>query len=230
MKLRSITLSRASPHAYQLTFWGDGVARCDAVDGPRPGAWQGRVDARWIDRLAPLVESLPPSRSTSPVLTIVAEDEDGRHHSFRAAHGREATELWLVSTLLDGMSANTTWAPLDVTEELDLNDWAEGISMSLRQGSCVAQGLARPEGIVVLAGSIVSPSTSPTLEENYKHERAALVSSGALVLGDHDRYVLQRHLWFQAPSASASVLAGSNTNGRKAWRDRFGRPWSEVFS
>jgi len=224
----SVTLSRRGALSYQLTVWSDGVARRDAAGGPLCGAWQGRVEARGFVHVAALVERLACADVEGGDVTIVIEGDTG-HRSVSSTVGRESDDFWHVATLLDGVSANTTWAPLDVTGAKDLNPWAGGTSVTLSQGSCLARGLATEDGLVVLAGSIVSPSTAPTLEPNYKRERTQLLEAGDLIIGENDRCVLGRHLWFGSPSAAASVVAGSNTNGRKAWRDQVGRPWSEVF-
>ena len=93
-------------------------------------------------------------------------------------------------------------------------------------GSCSARGLATTDALVVLAGSAAATSTVPTLEDTYAEQRSGLAADGGFELGS-DRFVVTRHLLFQSPSAAASVMAGSNTNGRRAWRDSHGRTWAD---
>lgn len=64
-------------------------------------------------------------------------------------------------------------------------------------------------------------------QSSYRELRSQLIDDGTLVL-DEDTFRLSRHLLFTSPSAAASVLAGSNTSGRRAWRDAAGRAWSEL--
>jgi hypothetical protein len=132
----------------------------------------------------------------------------------------------VLATLIDGMASLTNWTPLDVTGEVDLAGWASAIPMTMSGGSCSARALATTAGLVVLAGSAAATSTAPTLEDTYAEQRSRLAADGGLELGS-DRFLVTRHLMFQSPSAAASVMAGSNTNGRRAWRDSHGRSWAD---
>lgn len=227
MTTTSITLARTVPQAYQVTYWADGVARWDGLTGDRLGAWQARVEPTWTGRVRPILEALverPPHKSRAEV--TVALDMDGRRTTHSAEVGREPEALWVLATLIDGMSRLTEWAPLDITGESDLAGWASAIPMTMSVGSCSARGLAATAGMVVLAGSVAATSTAPTLEANYAKQRSKLATDGGFELG-LDRFVVTRHLLFQSPSAAASVMAGSNTNGRRAWRDSHGRTWAD---
>ena len=114
-----------------------------------------------------------------------------------------------------------------MTGSKDFASWAFGTPVWMRVGSSFASGLAAKGSIVVLAGCQASTTTSPSLESNYKEARTNLIDDGALLLeGDHFR--LTRHLHFPSPSAAASVLVGSNTSGRRAWRNAVGDTWSEL--
>ena len=225
--ITSVTLSRTVPRAYQVTYWADGVARWDGLTGDRLGAWQATVDPSWTTPVRPILDAFMercPHKGRAEV--TVALDSDGRRTTQSAQIGREPEVLWVLATLIDGMASLTEWAPLDVTGEVDLAGWASAIPMTMSVGSSSARGLASTAGIVVLAGSAAATSTAPTLEPNYADRRSSLAADGGFELGS-DRFVVTRHLLFRSPSAAASVIAGSNTNGRRAWRDSHGRTWAD---
>lgn len=226
--ITSVTLARTVPRAYQVTFWADGVARWDGLTGDRLGAWQARVDPAWTGPAGGLLDgigkrSAPKGRAE----VTVALDLDGRQLAQSAQVGREPDALWVLATLIDGMASLTDWTPLDITGDVDLAGWASAIPMTMSIGSCSARGLATTDGLVVLAGSAAATSTAPALEDTYAEQRARLAADGGFELGS-DRFVVTRHLLFQSPSAAASVMAGSNTNGRRAWRDSHGRTWADL--
>lgn len=160
-----------------------------------------------------------------PDVVVVTETGDGRL-SESAVIGQESQALWLLATVLDGIASSATWAPLDIRDEVDFGQWISAVPMVFIQGACFANGLANDLGVVVLAGSVASTSTAPTLEPNYADRRSELAEDGSFELVA-DRFVLTRHLAFDSPSAAASVFAGSNTNGRRAWRDTHGRTWAD---
>ncbi len=227
MKPTSLTLARFRPCAYQVTYWQDGIARWDAAEGLRIGAWQATVSLRWFRRAALLASTLrKANKAPEPDVTIIVESP-GRQINYGAKQGQEPNDLWLLATVLDGMATNTPWAPFDMTGVHDLSRWESGVQMSFVKGSYSAQALARPEGLVLLAGSQAATATLSTLEDNYKRQRAAFVADGTFELR-HDRFTLLRHLFFRTPSAAASIVAGSNTNGRSAWRDELGRTWADL--
>ncbi|MGH9023427.1 MAG: DUF4357 domain-containing protein [Acidimicrobiia bacterium] len=224
-----MTLVRTVPRSYQVTYWADGIARWDGLTGERLGAWQARVSPAWTVAAGRLLGGLDGFTGgvTNPgrAEVTVALDFDGRQSALSAQVGGEPEHLWVIATLIDGMASLTDWTPLDVTGEADLAAWASAIPMTMCVGSCSARGLAAIGGLVVLAGSAAATSTAPTLEDNYVEQRSRLAADGGFELGT-DRFVVTRHLLFQSPSAAASVMAGSNTNGRRAWRDSHGRTWA----
>jgi Domain of unknown function (DUF4357) len=210
-----------------VTYWDDGIARWDAAEGHRSGAWQAKIPIEWFRRasgLAAILHNLDRTREPEVIIRVDGSDEQ---ISYGAKGGQEPDSFWILATLLDGIAAQTLWAPLDTTGELDLSSWATSVLMTLAKGSCYAHALARPEGLVVLAGSQAATSTAPALEDNYKSQRADLAADGTFELR-HDRFTLIRHLFFGTPSAAASVMAGANTNGRRAWKDSSGRSWADL--
>lgn len=228
MKVESITLRRWNSSRYQVTVWADGVVRWDAESGPRLGAWQGWADSTWTSTLAEMASVLPKSAATpnSDASLVIETPKRRIEHSLGGA--AEHPEVWALGMLVDGICAHIRWLPFDVTGADDLAVFGGGQALTFRGSGANADALAVPDAMLVLAGSFASPTTSPTLENNYTEIRESLIEDGALTLVD-DAFVMTRHLVYESPSASASVLAGSNTNGRRAWRDPMGRTWAELF-
>ena len=80
--------------------------------------------------------------------------------------------------------------------------------------SCAAaRGFPSSKGFTVLAGSIVSDKTVPSLIDSYKSLRDELSSRGII---SECRFVQSYE--FPSPSSAASVIMGCTTNGRDAWR------------
>lgn len=210
-----------------MTYWDDGIARWDAAEGRRVGAWQAKIPIEWFRRAAALTATLHGLGRTREPEVIIRVDGSDEQISYGATEGREPESFWILATLLDGMAAKTPWAPFDTSGELDLSVWTTSVLMTLAKGYCFAQALARPEGLVVLAGSQPATSTGSALEDNYKFQRAGFAADGTFELR-HDRFTLVRHLFFSTPSAAASVMAGANTNGRRAWKDSSGRSWADL--
>ena len=224
----SLTMVKRGAGAHRVTIWPDGVVRRDAESSPWFGAWQVRAPPHAFAHIEPLVARLSAGGPQDGDLEIVLADAAGARSTLDDS-SQEGTSFWLAATFIEGVVARTPLAPMDTTGAKDLNPWADGVPLTLIHRSFIAHGLGSTKGLVVLAGSIVSTSTTRSLEDYYKSARASFLEDGALQLSEGDCYVLQRHLVFDSPSAAASVVVGSNTNGRKSWRDSQGRPWSEIF-
>lgn len=231
VKMRSIvaiTLARMAPSEYQVTYWNDGVARFDGRSGPRQGAWDAHVEPAWFNEAAHLTASLQSGRriSTEALSTLVLDIVDDRI-SYEASETDEPPGFWTMSTLIDGMCQRTTWSPLDTTGREDFARFGSGTPVWMMVAGATATGLGLDGTVLVLAGAQASTKTTSSLEEAYKRKRSELIDDGSLAL-DEDVFRLSRHMSFPSPSAAASVLAGSNTSGRRAWRNTAGRPWSEL--
>jgi hypothetical protein len=224
----AMTLARSAPVRYQVTYWSDGVARFDGQSGHRQGAWEAQVDAAWFRRVRKFATNLESGYvRDGEASTTVIVDADGTRLTFEAPEGAEPADLWTLSTLIDGVCQRTRWAPLDPSGEEDFAPFSAGVPVWMSMGQAVATGYGLPGAILVLGGAQASTSTSPSLEGLYQERRAQLIDDGSLVL-EADAFHLTRHLVFTSPSAAASVLLGSNTSGRRAWRDGSGRAWSEL--
>ena len=221
----SLTLARHVGHVYQVTYWSDGTARWDAQYGPRCGAWQSKVPVEWFLRAALFGASVGAPANMSPANGTVVVEFEGSRVSHEFSDGEETDLLWALASILDGMATRTPWVPFDVSGLRDLAPWGRGTCLNLSRPGCFARALALPQGLVVLAGSQFGAATSPSLEPSYRSLRNDLLDSKELVLSG-EAFVLTRHLAFGPPSAAASVVIGSNANGRHDWRDESGRSWA----
>ena len=226
--ITSLTLARHGQHQYQVTLWSDGLARFDGQAGVRQGAWESHFAPQWFAWVAGLARDLEPGEhmtSDSPV-TLIVETADNRF-VYESGDRHEPGSFWLLGTAIDGLAQRVHWIPLDVTGANDFARWATGIPMWMSIRNAIASGIGAEGSIVVLAGSQASTTTSPSLEANYKKLRTSLIADDAFSL-DGDHFRVTRHIHFASPSAAASVLGGSNTSGRRAWRNSHGHAWSEL--
>jgi hypothetical protein len=226
--ITSITLARTAPAEYRVTYWNDGIARFDGVTGPRQGAWHASVDERWFAWVAKIAKSVEAgfARHHDDVATLVI-DGAGDRFVYEASGDDEPGPFWTLATLVDGMVQRSGWVPIDGAGEEDFSAWASGIPVWWNVGEVSAAALADKAGVLVLAGSYGASATADALNPNYKERRTELIEDGGLVL-DRDRLRLTRHIAFTSPSAAASVMLGSNMNGRRVWRNLNGVPWSEL--
>jgi len=139
----------------------------------------------------------------------------------------EPGSFWLLGTAIDGLVNRLHWIPLDVTGDSDFARWATGVPVWIGIGRAIASGFAADGSVIVLAGGQASTTTSPSLETNYKEMRTNLINDGSFSL-DGNHFRITRHILFASPSAAASVLVGSNTSGRRAWRNSMGQAWSAL--
>ncbi|MDZ7578430.1 MAG: DUF4357 domain-containing protein [Candidatus Nanopelagicales bacterium] len=228
MTFDSLTLYRAGPRSYQVTLWPDGTVRWDGDGGDRIGAWQATVDPSWMDPLSDMVRTLPSPTRTSRGAVDHLVIETGRGRADHAVRARpDPAEAWCLAMVVDGICTQLNWSPLDSSGAADFSPWAHGCALWLQQGRARGLALALREGVLLLAGSTANTSTGEALEENYKSKRTELLDDGSLrFMGDV--LLLKRHLLFTSPSAPARLLIGSNTNGRRAWRDANGSTWAEL--
>jgi hypothetical protein len=217
-----------APSEYQVTYWNDGVARFDGRSGARRGAWDAHVEPAWFHEATKLAHSLQPGRrlSTDALATLVLDTVDNRL-SYEASETDEPPGFWTLSTLIDGMCQRTRWSPLDTEGKEDFTRFSAGTPIWMSVAGASATGLGLDGAVLVLAGAQASTKTTQSLEEAYKRKRSELIDVGTLAL-EEDTFRLSRHVLFPSPSAAASVLAGSNTSGRRAWRNAAGRAWSEL--
>jgi hypothetical protein len=226
--MSSITIARTGDVAYQSSIWDDGVLRYDGSAGTRLGAWQTQVPSTWFDRLRELLEELPKvtrGRTGAGWTVTLDAGRAPRTHGISAETADVPT--WRLLTSFEGVLSLSRWSPLDDSGRYDLSWFAGSVPIEFRQVRVVAEGLATGQGVVVLAGSVASTSTSESLEPTYKALREQFSADGSFALVE-DRYVLTRHLFFDKPSAAASVLAGSNTNGRVKWTSKSGTAWGSL--
>lgn len=199
--------------------------RLDVNSGEGMGAWHISAEPMGASQMGAL-DDLIAARADGEVptssLVLTIETTTGLVH-LDARYGG-ARQIALV---LEGLVSVNERSPLDITGDMDWTKWSRASLLVLTKTNLLAQALARPQGLVVRAGSVASPTTNKSLEDTYQSIRSSLIEDGALQL-EHDGFRLTRHIFFQSPSAAASVITGTNTNGRLQWRDEFGRKWAEL--
>lgn len=115
-----------------------------------------------------------------------------------------------------GLSAFTAAEPLKKCQSSFIK--AKGIN---------AQGMERPDGFVVQAGSGAVTSEVTSCHGYLKELRAALISNGVLKPACEAFEFTQDYL-FSSPSTAAGVVQGRSSNGRVDWKTAEGKPLKEL--
>lgn len=99
----------------------------------------------------------------------------------------------------------------------------------LQLGRFRATGYEAAGTFVVQSGSYAQGTTSQSIGKSYGQQRDALRQRGALIDSDQPGYwMFGEDTAFNSPSAAATVIQGSNINGRTAWRvDGSGQTYKE---
>ena len=103
----------------------------------------------------------------------------------------------------------------DTIEESTIKNQDNSMNFSITTTKGVkANGLLVADGFVVLAGSIVTNSTVPSMSPNLKKLRDNLFTKGII---NKDNVFKQDHI-FTSPSLAAATVLGRNANGRTEWK------------
>lgn len=94
----------------------------------------------------------------------------------------------------------------------------------MRTGGVQAQGVLTPDGLVVLQGAI---GQVRNLSRNYTTFKDRLLEAGILKPHMGDQVILTRDHLFPSVSQAASVLSGTDLNGRVTWKVPDGRSLKE---
>ena len=113
--------------------------------------------------------------------------------------------------------APTTQTPAAVVEQF---------TMSV--GDIVAHGFRSDEGFVVREGSRAVLETKPSLSGGGAKLREAMKSDGTFVADTVGGLRFTKDVVFSSPSSAASVVAGTNRNGRKDWHLASGTTLADV--
>lgn len=122
--------------------------------------------------------------------------------------------------------------PLQVTErspdEAGLNPSPPssnaGLGLSMRTGGVQARGVLTPDGLVVFQGAT---GQARNQSRNYTTLKDRLLEAGILKPHQDDRVILTRDHLFPSASQAASVLSGTDLNGRVYWKVPDGRSLKE---
>jgi len=111
-----------------------------------------------------------------------------------------------------------------------LEGTTEGARLSLAPGGATAEGAEVADGFVVFANAVARKEVSDWVQEKGRDlidQRRQMLEDGVL-LEEPDGYRLARDHLFSSPSRAATVLLGTPTNGREAWRGSDGRTLKQL--
>jgi hypothetical protein len=97
-----------------------------------------------------------------------------------------------------------------------------GIPLSFALKELKAFGQMTDDGFLLLAGSDVSASTSPSMPGNSKSIRDSFISAGLLKL-EGKNYKLIKDTLVSSSSYAAVIVAGTSRSGPQSWQDSAGR-------
>lgn len=97
-----------------------------------------------------------------------------------------------------------------------------GIPLSFALKELKAFGQMTDDGFLLLAGSDVSSSTSPSMPGNSKFIRDSFISDGLLKL-EGKNYKLIKDTLVSSSSYAAVIVAGTSRSGPQSWQDSTGR-------
>lgn len=87
----------------------------------------------------------------------------------------------------------------------------------LKMGGIEAEGVLNETGFVVRKGSQARSQAQSSCESFHQARREELLASGVLVAKNR-QLVFAKNVEFPSPSTAATVLMGTNQNGRLAWK------------
>jgi len=90
-----------------------------------------------------------------------------------------------------------------------------------------AKALLTSEGIVVIQGSEIAASFTPSAPKHAKMLRQKLVDQGIIIQKGEKWCFFRDHL-FSSPSTAANVVMGKSANGRIQWKDKNGRSLKDL--
>lgn len=77
-----------------------------------------------------------------------------------------------------------------------------------------AKGMMVADGFAVLKGSVISPSTVPSIDQCLIKLRTTLIEKGII----NEKYQFTKDHIFTSPSTAAGIVMGRNANGRTEWK------------
>ena len=77
-----------------------------------------------------------------------------------------------------------------------------------------AKGMMVADGFAVLKGSIISPSTVPSMPQSLIKLRTTLIEKGII----NEKYQFTKDHIFTSPSLAAAIVTGGKVNGRTEWK------------
>ena len=92
------------------------------------------------------------------------------------------------------------------------------LTLRLESGNAKAECAVREGQFIVKKGSTGKETDQESLSESYRDLRATLKKDGVLQASGDGLVMFSQDFAFESPSAAASMVTGSNINGRVAWK------------
>jgi hypothetical protein len=147
-----------------------------------------------------------------PTLPAISEADAAEMENF-------LSEMLVIYPVLNVTAFEISALPKDETK----NDH----EFQLKIGEGVARGYDRPEGFVVLAGSLVAKEETPSLQALYREIRKTLLDNGVLLLKG-SQYEFTQNYTFNSPSRASCVILGRSSNGLVDWKSVDGRSLRDL--
>lgn len=203
--------ARLRKHVLEKEFWSQAVA-FTSKDEDLNKAHVRYLEARLLD-LARASDRSEIENAAGALTPRLSQAECAYADAFLA-------NMLLIYPLL-GVEA---FEPLDTSERATT---AKTPRLQLHGKDTQAEARETADGFLVFAGATGRLVGVPSQHDFYLRQRNDLIADGVLAVeGDHLK--LTRDHLFSAPSAAAAILLGRTSNGRKEWKDEYGRTLAMI--
>ncbi|HWY10356.1 MAG TPA: GIY-YIG nuclease family protein [Bacteroidia bacterium] len=113
------------------------------------------------------------------------------------------------------------------TQDNQIITTSKTLELSLSANGVKANSIQTDEGIVVLEGSEVVQTFSPSLHLGYQKLREKLINNGTLKLIGN-KYVFQKNYLFDAATPAAAIIVGRSISGPQTWKDKNGSSLKDI--
>lgn len=224
---------RLKDHLIKKDFWNE-VVLFTNKDNNLTKAHVKYLESRLVQMTKaadrhPLINDDRPQAAMLPRGEIVAMEEFINHaRTLLGVLGYKTLEP-LAAPLLGAQIGVPAMAQVPITNTETTN--TEQLVFLLSGKGIEAKAVQSNEGFVVLAGSGLSAEQVPSLSAGYKRLRDNLIKENVIGMAQNlpnkQQEFLKNHV-FSSPSQAASVILGTPTNGRQAWKTAEGKTIAEV--
>jgi hypothetical protein len=116
-----------------------------------------------------------------------------------------------------GLSFSNPLPDLDNLEKLDKDD--KPTIYEITKLGLSAKAIEIGSDFIVLKGSTIRKENTPSLRKSYAEMRKDLIAEGLFVNSENtDFWITSENIIFSSPSYAASIVTGSQQNGRIEWK------------